>query len=262
MNFLKNRHNLARFLLKPVGFAIVFFCLCGTSLFADENIEPIIIPATELLTPVVLVNGVVSELVVTPPKVQFAKLPKVSEPLLFVGGVKKEGNRFGNFLFAMESFCPSGPSSIRSREKTLAPAYDLIPLFSKFGKEPDRSDLKSIANLGLFAFFEICLSQSELPFRNSSMPCASSLSKSMIRKSANAWKSSWQPVKMTSLWPRSTFSLPILRISILERSLSLSRSMSDILSIWSNEMAEFPPTSWEMNLRAHMAQIRVALAKS
>lgn len=97
-------------------------------------------------------------------------------------------------------------------------------------------ELKSVANSRLFALLALCPKQNALPSRNSSMPCESSLLKSMTLRSANDWRSSWRPAKTICRLHKSTHSWLTHEVLTPKRSQSLTLSMSDTLSICSSEM--------------------------
>jgi hypothetical protein len=255
MKFLQIRHKLAHILLGNLflSAALVFFSL--TSLSANEVEEPTVLPAIELVAPVQLVNGIVSEVIVLENKNQFAF---GDQSLSFVKTGKEKWrvqiqfqNLLGNRLVT-ESSC-----ALSANQDFLPVAKDAFRMahFLKKCNDGEAVALKSVANPGLLAFFEICLSQSELPSRNLSTPCVNSLSKSMIPRSANDWRSSWPQAKTTSLWHKSISSWQIQRVSIQGRSLSRSRSMSDTSSIWLSAMDAYPPISVEMTLADPIAAV-------
>jgi hypothetical protein len=204
MNFLQIRHFLAQILLSGHLFILALLCLTNVSLSAETASGPIVLPAVELIAPVQLVDGIVSEVVVTPNE--------------------KE-------LSASDEF------QINISKGKAHAEYDqnLTTIFPKNTVLGKHSQLKSIANLAQIAFFEICLSQSELPFKNSSTPCVSFLSKSTIPRYANDWRSLWQQVRMTYPSHKSICSLQTLAPSIPVLFPNHLPSMSDTTSIWSKE---------------------------
>jgi hypothetical protein len=240
MNFLGIRHNLARILLSKISLALAIFFLSGLSLFADESQEPIVLPLPELIAPVQLVDGVVSEVIVPEAPFQFANHTFSSKSDHFFS--QTHGAKNSPLLFTLPSI-PGALAICSPRENaTMRGLVGQFALQDSLKNKADAEpwDLKSVANLGLVAFFEICLSQSELLSRNLSTQCVNSLLKSTIQKSANALRFSWQQAKMTYHWPKSTSSSQILKTSILDPLQSPSHSMSDTSSTWSKEMVVFP----------------------
>lgn len=235
MNFLRNGHNLARILLGNFAFALGILCLSPATLFAETEIQPIVLPAVELITPVLLAHGVVSEVVV--PETETNIAVSQSSAKIESSDLKRRPGHclaqpIGSTATALDSLFANDCRSVSERA--------VSSLSQKNEPGAKTSDLKSVANLGLLAFFEICLSQSELPSKNLSTPCANSPSKSMIRKSANDSRSLWPLAKTISLWHRSISCLLIPRTSILEASPSRLHNMSDISSIWLSETDEYP----------------------
>lgn len=258
MNFLRNRHKLARILLGNFAFAFATLCLSPATLFAHEKIRPVVLPEIELVTPVQLIDGVVSEVVVPGPETKIAA--SKSSAKMEISHLKRLQ---GEALVQASCHTATTLDSIPGQNCQSLSESANSSLLGKNQICAKGSDLKSIANLGLLAFFEICLSQSELPSRNLSMPCANSPSKSMIPKSANDSRSLWRQAKTTFLWHRSISSLQIPRILIPEALLNHLHNMSDISSIWLSGMAVFPPISVEMKEMAVPAPlVIVATAKS
>ncbi|MDZ4726383.1 MAG: hypothetical protein SH817_09505 [Leptospira sp.] len=244
---LQTSLKLARNLLTQLGFAGLVFLFCGSSIFANVSEKPIIIPADPLLTPVQLVNGIISE--VTVPSTSIAVIAHADFfPSSKITGTKGNGKvksiRLTHETYFSNSIRLESPASVDDLRNENAP-FGFLAKRSIFKIKSDlrQSVLKSIAKTGLFAFFEICLSQSELPSKNLSMRCENSQWKSMTQRSANAWKSSWPLAKMTYLLPKSICSLLTRKASTHVPSQSRLRSMSDTLSIWSNEVVSSQQTS-------------------
>nr|WP_210413600.1 hypothetical protein [Leptospira ilyithenensis] len=258
---------MAQFLLTKLAFAsflaIVF--VPSFSLFAFDSSSPIMIPADELLTPVQLVDGVVSFVTVSDAEESLSlsssslpceELQTLYEEIVLTDRslIKKNSdpdlaiisaNRLSPGKMLMEG---KGLHLLRTFEdptdyNRIKNANPLI-VFSGLSLQnegvPEQFSLNSIANLSPVAFLGICLNQSELPSKNLPMQCGSFLSKSMIQKFVKDSISLWQRAKTTSLWPRSINCLPIRNPLIQEQYLSHTHSTSDISFIWLREMAGSP----------------------
>lgn len=247
--------NLAQKLQKGTLLALVsiFFIFPVSGLFADEADLPVIIPNDELLTPIELKDGLVFEVVVSEATELAVNESSVGETQS--GGFLKSSDLSdsqSSILFVkagVEKFPSSRSKFFSETDQERDNKIDFV-----FEGALGYSCVKSIANPGLFSFLGICLSRSELPSKNFLTPCENSLLKSMTQRSANDWKFLWRPVRTTSLWPLSTSSSRIQRISILKPSLSHTHSMSDTSSTWSNEMAVFPAT-FSLEKRTGLPQI-------
>ncbi|EOQ94922.1 hypothetical protein LEP1GSC195_0716 [Leptospira wolbachii serovar Codice str. CDC] len=249
MFFLEKIKILAQKLQKGalLGLLSVFFIFPAVGLFANEADLPVIIPADELLTPIELRDGLVFEVVVEPEtELAFgaSSSSEIDEAIFTLPSDSKGLNLHSSAMTFISEQVPSGDFENLSQSK-ISRLYTLPPVFENGRKH---FSVKSIASLGLFGFLGICLSRSELPSKNFSMLCENSLPKSMTRRSANDWKFLWQPVRTTSLWHSSISSSRTLKTSILRPSMSRIPNMSDISSIWLNEMEGSPVTLQEKRI--------------
>lgn len=233
------------------------------SLFAFDSSLPTIIPVDELLTPIQLVDGVVSYVTV-PDTEESLSLSSSSLPCedlqTFQEETKKVISIDANLFRENSSLSPGTISAARrssatilkggkevfrletsgdSMESRKAEISKGLIIFSGLSLQNERTlgqfSLNSIANLSPVAFLGICLNPSELPSKNLPMRCGSFLSKSMIQKFAKDSISLWQPARTTFPWPRSINCLPTRSPSIQEQFLSHIHSMSDILFTWLKE---------------------------
>lgn len=246
MIFSEKIKNLVQKLQKSTLLVLlsVFFIFPISGLFANEADLPVIIPNDELLTPIELRDGLVLEVVVTEEReLAFDAIPtsEIQTAAAFVSSdaSAQELTHLGILPNAETVSLNSNGSFSQMEDKVI-----LEEAFV-FENSPEHFSVKSIASPGLFGFLGICLSRSELPSKNFSMLCESSLPKSMTRRSANDWKFLWQPVRTTSLWPLSTNSSKMLRTSTPRPSRNHTHSMSDISSTWSNATVGFPVTFWQ-----------------
>lgn len=240
MVFPKKIKKLAQKLQKVTLLALltVFFIFPASGLLAEEADLPVIIPNDELLTPIELRDGLVFEVV-------------VSEESEFALHENSSSESQVEDSFHLSSFSKTkSAATLAIAENVKDFSHDSKPVSqirnfglcegaSLFENALRHSEVKSIASLGLFGFLGICLSRSELPSKNFSMPCENSLLKSMTQRSANDWKFLWQPVRMTSLWLMSTSSSRMLKTSIQRPFRNHTHSMSDTSSTWSNAMEGF-----------------------
>lgn len=250
MFFLRLTEKLAQKLLRSVPYicALLIFLFSQGNLFANEWDEPIVLLEDPLVPAIELRDGQISE--------------------VFVETNSEVAHRIDDLEIIKPSATVANSHSFKSQSLGLVSelvCHPIVHLDQEVGmgksaavsywecstntKEAEVLSVKSIANLGLVGFLGICLSRSELPSKNSLTPCENYHQKSMTLKFANVWKSSWQQVKTTYLWPTSTNSFRTQRTSIQRQSLSHTHSMSDILSIWSNEMDVYPRTLPAMKLQ-------------
>lgn len=243
MFFLRITGNLAQKLLNaaPYFCALLFFLFSQGNLFANEWDEPIVLLEDPLVPAIELRDGKISE--------------------VFVETNSEVAHRTDDLEIIKPSVRVANSQSSKSQSLGLVSELVCYPIFqlerevgmgnpaivshwecSANAKEAEVLSVKSIANLGLFGFLGICLNRSELPSKNSLTQCENYQQRSMTLKFANVWKSSWQPVRTTSLSHTSTNSFRTQRTLIQRQSLNLTHSMSDILSTWSNEMDVYPLT--------------------
>lgn len=244
MFFREKIKNVARNLqmFAPVICLLVFLIFPQTNLLANEWDRPVVLMEDPLVPAIELREGVVSEVrYESESELAWEKVNLTEENHSTIE--KNSSDLEMQFVFSETS----------KPESSISPATSLVEQDSRrsqvridgFGskQEPQHLGVKSIANSGLFGFLGICLSRSELPSKNFSTPCENFPLKSMTQKSANDWKSSWQRVRMTSLWLSSTNSSRSQETSIQKPFTSPTRSMSDISSTWSNGTEEFPMIS-------------------
>lgn len=200
----KKSKSLAQFLQSGVFFTSLFLCLVLTpsSVFASEELEPVLLPEVVLVDPVFYVDRVLVSHTSLASEVEVGN----SEALLPIETMERAVDvRFG------KSYA-NGSTQVTT--------------------------VKAVANLGLFGFLGICPRQSESPSKSFSTPCESFPQKSMIQKFANAWKFLWPPVRMTYLSPSSISSYWILKTSIQSPYQNLIHNMSDTSFIWPSATAE------------------------
>lgn len=244
MFFAGKFKNLARNLLKvsPLLCLLGFLIFPQSGLLANEWDKPVVLLEEPLQPAIELRDGKIAEVRVGS-ETEIAL--ETSESIVGFRsnlGNETSGSRITSFPCAISN---AQLSAHLEKSNTLGPLsisnFEVGPNHSYVC--PEQFGVKSIANPGLFGFLGICLSRSELPSKNSSTPCENFPLKSMTQKSANDWKSSWQRVRTTSLWHMSTNSSRSQKTSIQRPSQSLTPSMSDTSSTWSNAMEESLATS-------------------
>jgi hypothetical protein len=257
MKSLKYGQKMARFLLSSFCSLVMLLSVSGFSLQASDLSSPIILPSVELITPVQLVDGIVSE-VTSPSYINHKVAIKHLSPSTRINdlafGAKKVTShssslaKTASFSFfkswqsvGYQNSCSLEVGANTPISDSHLSSWGLLSLVlrEKYTMQAEARDLKSIANLATLAFFEICLCQSELPSKNLSTQCESCLWKSTTRRSANVWRFSWPQARTTFRLPRSTFSSQTQRISILDPLPSHLPSMFDISSTWPKETARF-----------------------
>ncbi len=194
MIFSKNSHFLAQKLpfLGGLACTVLLFFLPTNGLQADELVSPVLPPQVELLPPLVLVDGIETEVATT-------VMPK---------SIKK--NHSYRLVVSKKQL---------SRTKTGISNQNPQESKERIARGEGESNLALCPPSGLL-------------FRNSSMPCAKSPWKSTTLRSANAWTSLWLPVKRTSPFLLSTTWCPTRSISTPKSSLNHSLNMPDIMSTW------------------------------
>lgn len=278
MFFGKLNTFLARNLLSVCFLAAVVFSpvLPHQSIFSESVFSPLVLEIEPLLPPVILVEGVVSEVVVseedqiadsslvleevtrsslTFQKGKFFPLLGVAAdqtssvtPAFYLGDSSAKEN--GLSFYSVRKNCAE-VSQMACPNPTNSSGADFYP-----HSKSSLFVLKSVAFQGLFGFLGICPNRRDLPSKDSSMPCESYPWKSMTMRSANDWKSLWQPVRTIFPLPSSISYSLIQRTSIPNLSTNLIPNTSDISSTWSNEMEGFPRTYWEeREVTLHWAKI-------
>lgn len=194
MIFSKNSHFLAQKLpfLGGLACTVLLFFLPTNGLQAEELVSPVLPPQVELLPPLVLIDGIESEIATSTKSIS-----------------KKQNSSQGLHT---------------SQKPSLGTKTAILDQNQKESKERiARGEGES--NLALCP-------PSGLLFRNLSMPCAKSPWKSTTLRSANGWISSWLPVRRISPYPLSMTWCPTPSISTPRSSQSLLPNTPDIMSIW------------------------------
>lgn len=237
MFFQEIKENLARKLqnIAPYFCAFTFFVFSQGSLLASDWEEPIVLLNDPLVPAIELREGVISEVQVGSDR-EFVFSKSESMDGIFLQSQNIETNKIFSHTIENSPYLSFAMVPLSDGKGRVVIQYVGFGFVSGVCFEPENLGVKSIANSGLLGFLGICLSRSELPSKNFSMPCENFPLKSMTQKSANDWKSSWQRVRTTSLWHLSTNSSKSQKTSIRRLSMNPTHNTSDISFTWSNGM--------------------------